>query len=105
VTATDDSRTEHLGPEHATELSTPEFDVIVTRSIALFRRPCVEAVHSDPGPVRSRLIDHQRAGAVQSYIADNREVTVGAAADTDVEPPALAHGCVGAPSSEAGGRS
>lgn len=66
----------YIRPDLKTELSTHDFDVVVHRSIALFRRPYVEEVYTHLGHVDSLVLQHDRATAVHLYLTDTTGVIV-----------------------------
>jgi hypothetical protein len=45
--------------------SSHEFEVVVHRSVALFRRPYVEEVYSHLGPAQMLVVQHERARAAR----------------------------------------
>ncbi|KTG14042.1 hypothetical protein [Haloferax profundi] len=51
----------YIRPDLKTDLSPHDFDVVVHRSIALFRRPYVEEVYAHLGNVKSLVLEHDRA--------------------------------------------
>jgi hypothetical protein len=99
-----DYRMCYLRPDLKTELSTHEFDTMVHRSIALFRRPYVEDVYSHLGPARSLVIEYERSTAVHLYLAGGEGVIVKVAAGNEVPLPSFTDDCHAAlyPELEAG---
>ncbi len=87
---------QYIRPDLKTELSVHEFDVVVHRSIALFRRPYVEEVYSHLGPARTLVIEHERATAVHLYLSDTEGVIVKIKAGNDISVPAFADDCFAA---------
>lgn len=79
-----------------TELSSHEFDVIVHRSIALFRRPYVEEVYAHLGHARTLIVEHERATAVHLYLSDTRGVILKIRAGNEISVPAFTEECMDA---------
>jgi hypothetical protein len=79
-----------------TELSSHEFDVIVHRSIALFRRPYVEEVYSHLGEARALIVEHERATAVHLYLSETSGVIVKIRAGNEISVPAFTEECTDA---------
>jgi hypothetical protein len=77
-----------------TELSTHEFDVVVHRSIALFRRPYVEEVYAHLGPAQSLVVEHERATAFHLYLSDEEGVIIKIAAGNELAVPSFTETCV-----------
>jgi hypothetical protein len=95
-TTTYDYQVQHLRPDLRTELSSHEFDVVVHRSIALFRRPYVEEVYTHLGPARTLVIEHERATAVHIYLTAETGVIIKIAAGNDVTLPSFVDDCLAA---------
>ncbi len=91
-----DYRMQYLRPDLRTELSEHEFDVVVHRSIALFRRPYVEEVYTHLGPARCLVLEHERATAVHLYLSDREGVIVKIATGNEVSLPAFPDACLAA---------
>jgi hypothetical protein len=93
----------HIRPDLKTELSSHEFEVVVHRSIALFRRPYVEEVYAHLGAARTLVIEHERATAVHLYLSDTEGVIVKIAAGNEISVPGFSDDCFAAlfPDSEA----
>jgi hypothetical protein len=94
----------YVRPDLKTELSSHEFDVVVHRSIALFRRPYVEEVYTHLGPARTLVIEHERATAVHIYLSESEGVIIKIKAGNDISTPAFTDDCLAAlyPETEAG---
>ena len=86
----------YLREDLKTELSSHQFDVVVHRSIALFRRPYVEEVYEHLGPARTLVIEHERATAVHLYLSDTEGVIVKIRAGNEVALPRFAEDCLDA---------
>lgn len=91
-----DYRMQYIRPDLRTELSTHEFDVVVHRSIALFRRPYVEEVYTHLGPARSLVIEHERATAVHLYLSDTTGVIIKIKRGNEISIPGFVDDCVAA---------
>jgi hypothetical protein len=91
-----DYQMRYIRPDLKTELSSHEFDVVVHRSIALFRRPYVEEVYSHLGPAQMLVIQHERATAVHLYISDTEGVIVKVKAGNEIAVPTLTDECLDA---------
>jgi len=91
-----DYRMQYIRPDLKTELSTHEFDVVVHRSIALFRRPYVEEVYTHLGPARSLVIEHERATAVHLYLSDTTGVIIKIKRGNEISIPGFVDDCVAA---------
>jgi hypothetical protein len=89
-------RVRYIRPDLKTELSTHELDVVIHRSMGLFRRPYVEEVYTHLGPARSLVIEHERATAVHLYLSDTEGVIVKIAAGNEVALPSFADDCFAA---------
>jgi hypothetical protein len=86
----------YVRPDLTTELSTHEFDVVVHRSIALFRRPYVEQVYSHLGPARTLVVEHDRATAVHLYLSETEGVIIKIRAGNDIGVPSFPADCLAA---------
>jgi hypothetical protein len=86
----------YIRPDLKTELTEWEFDAVVHRSIALFRRPYVEEVYSHLGPARTLLIEHERATAVHLYLSETEGVIIKIKAGNEVPIPAFTEDCLAA---------
>ncbi|MFC7095825.1 hypothetical protein [Halobaculum marinum] len=86
----------YIRPGLETELSTHEFDIVVHRSIALFRRPYVEEVYAHLGPAQSLVIQHERATAFHLYLSDVTGVIIKIAEGNDITVPAFTEACLDA---------
>jgi hypothetical protein len=84
----------YVRPDLKTELSNHEFDAVVHRSIALFRRPFVQEVYSHLGPARSLLVEHERATAVHLYITDVEGVIIKIKAGNELAVPTFVDDCL-----------
>ena len=84
----------YIRPGLETELSTHEFDVVVHRTIALFRRPYVEEVYAHLGPAQSLVVEHERATAVHLYLSDEEGVIIKIAAGNEVAVPSFTDECI-----------
>jgi hypothetical protein len=91
-----DYRMQYIRPDLRTELSSHEFDVVVHRSMALFRRPYVEEVYAHLGPARSLVIEHERATAVHLYLSDTTGVIVKIKTGNEIAIPSFVDDCVAA---------
>jgi hypothetical protein len=89
-----DYQIHYLRPDLKTELSSHEFDVVVHRSIALFRRPYLEEVYSHLGSARTLLVEHERATAVHVYHSDTEGLIVKIRAGNDVSIPSFTDDCL-----------
>ncbi|EMA42041.1 hypothetical protein [Halococcus hamelinensis] len=86
----------YIRPDLKTELSGHEFDVVVHRSIALFRRPYVEEVYAHLGPARTLVIEHERATAVHLYLSDITGVIIKIKAGNMITLPTFTDDCLNA---------
>jgi hypothetical protein len=86
----------HIRPDLKTELSSHEFDVVVHRSIALFRRPYIEEVYTHLGSARTLVVEHDRATAVHLYLSETEGVIIKIAAGNDVSLPSFPDDCLAA---------
>ena len=84
----------YVRPDLKTELSNHEFDVVVHRSIALFRRPYVEEVYAHLGDARTLLVEYERATAVHIYLSDIDGVIIKIRAGNDIEVPTFVDECL-----------
>jgi hypothetical protein len=87
---------QYIRPNLRTELSSRDFDVVVHRSIALFRRPYVEEVYSHLGPARTLVLEHERATAVHLYISDTAGVIIKIKAGNEISVPTFTDECLDA---------
>jgi hypothetical protein len=83
----------YVRPDLRTELTTHEFDVVVHRSVALFRRPYVEEVYSHLGSARTLLVEYERATAVHLYLSDTEGVIIKIRAGNEIPIPGFAEDC------------
>ncbi|KAB1190537.1 hypothetical protein GJR96_16340 [Haloferax sp. MBLA0076] len=86
----------YIRPDLKTELSTHDFDVVVHRSIALFRRPYVEEVYAHLGDVNSLVLQHDRATAVHLYLTDSTGVIIKIKAGNNIAIPDFIDDCFAA---------
>jgi hypothetical protein len=86
----------YVRPDLTTELSSHDLDVVIHRSIALFRRPFVEEVYTHLGPARTLVVEHERATAVHLYLSDTEGVIVKIKAGNEVSVPAFTEWCLDA---------
>ena len=86
----------YIRPDLTSELSGHEFDIVVHRSIALFRRPYVEEVYSHLGPARTLVIEHERATAVHLYLSEVTGVIVKIKAGHEIAVPTFTDNCLAA---------
>ena len=86
----------HIRPDLKTELSSHEFEVVVHRSIALFRRPYVEEVYAHLGDARTLVIEHERATAVHLYLSDTKGIIVKIATGNEIAVPGFSDDCLDA---------
>lgn len=84
----------YIRPDLRTELSTYEFDVVVHRMIALFRRSYVEEVYPHLGDANSLVLEHDRATAVHIYLSDEDGVVVKIRAGNEVTIPSFVEDCL-----------
>jgi hypothetical protein len=91
-----DYNIQYVRPDLKTELTNHEFDAVVHRSIALFRRPFVREVYSHLGPARSLFVEHERATAVHPYISDVDGVIVKIMAGNQLPVPTFVDDCLAA---------
>ena len=84
----------YVRPDLTAELSSHDLDVVVHRSIALFRRPYVEEVYAHLGPARSLVIEHERATAFHLYLSDEEGVIIKIAAGNEVSVPSFTEQCI-----------
>lgn len=89
-------RMHYVRSDLRTELSSHEFDVVVHRSIALFRRPYVEEVYSHLGDARALVVEHERATAVHLYLSDTKGIIVKIRAGHEVSLPSFTDDCTAA---------
>ncbi|KAB1197850.1 MULTISPECIES: hypothetical protein [Haloferax] len=87
---------EYIRPDLKTELSNHQFDVVVHRSIALFRRPYIEEVYTHLGNVNALVLQHDRATAVHLYLSDTTGVIVKIKAGNSVSIPEFTNDCIAA---------
>jgi hypothetical protein len=86
----------YIRPDLKTELSNHQFDVVVHRSIALFRRPYIEEVYAHLGNVNSLVLQHDRATAVHLYLSDTAGVIIKIKAGNSISIPEFTHDCLAA---------
>ena len=86
----------YIRPDLTTELSSRDLDIVVHRSIALFRRPYVEEVYDHLGPARTLVLEHERATAVHVYLSDMTGVIVKIRAGHEVPIPSFTEECLDA---------
>ncbi|WP_411968727.1 hypothetical protein [Haloferax sp. YSSS75] len=86
----------YIRPDLKTELSNHQFDVVVHRSIALFRRPYVEEVYTHLGSVNSLVLQHERATAVHLYLSDTSGVIIKIKAGNSISIPEFTNDCLAA---------
>jgi hypothetical protein len=91
-----DYQIRYVRPDLKTELSSHEFDVVVHRSIALFRRPYLEEVYTHLGDARTLVVEHERATAVHIYLSDVEGVIIKIRAGNDVSIPSFTDDCLDA---------
>lgn len=89
-----DYTVQYIRPDLKTELSNHEFDVVVHRSIALFRRPYVEEVYSHLGSARTLVIEHERATAVHIYLSETEGVIIKIKAGNEISLPSFTDDCL-----------
>jgi hypothetical protein len=80
----------YVRPDLRTELTEHDLDVVIHRSIALFRRPFVEEVYAHLGPARTLVVEHERATAVHLYLSETEGVIVKVRAGNEVSVPSFA---------------
>jgi hypothetical protein len=86
----------YIRPDLKTELSSHEFDVVVHRSIALFRRPYIEEVYTHLGSARTLVVEHDRATAVHLYLTETEGVIIKVAAGNEISLPGFPDDCLAA---------
>lgn len=86
----------YIRPNLKTELSSREFDIVVHRSMGLFRRPYIEEVYSHLGAARTLVVEHERATAIHLYLSDTEGVIIKVKAGHDVTLPAFTDDCLAA---------
>jgi hypothetical protein len=86
----------YVRPDLTSELSSHDLDVVVHRSIALFRRPYVEEVYAHLGPARTLVVEHERATAVHIYLSDTRGVIIKIRTGNEVSVPSFTEDCLDA---------
>ncbi|KAB1185311.1 MULTISPECIES: hypothetical protein [Haloferax] len=87
---------QYIRPDLKTELSNHQFDVVVHRSIALFRRPYIEEVYTHLGNVNSLVLQHDRATAVHLYLSDTTGLIIKIKAGNSVSIPEFTDECIAA---------
>lgn len=95
-TTTYDYQMHYIKPGVETELSDQEFDAVVHRSMALFRRPAVEEAYGHLGSARALVIEHERATAVHIYLSATTGLIIKVRAGSDVTVPAFTEACLDA---------
>jgi hypothetical protein len=91
-----DYEVRYIRPDLTDELSSRDLDIVVHRSIALFRRPYVEEVYDHLGPARTLVVEHERATAVHLYLSDTEGVIVKIRAGNEVAVPSFTDWCLDA---------
>jgi len=86
----------YVRPDLKTELSNHEFDAVVHRSIALFRRPFVEEVYTHLGPARTLVVEHERATAVHIYLSETEGVIIKIRTGNEIGVPSFTDACLAA---------
>jgi hypothetical protein len=89
-------RVQYIRPDLRTELSNHEFDAVVHRSIALFRRPFVEEVYSHLGEAKALVIEHERATAFHIYLSETKGVIIKVRAGNEIAVPSFREACLDA---------
>lgn len=89
-----DYHVRYIRPDLTTELSSRDLDTVVHRSIALFRRPYVGEVYDHLGPVRTLVLEHERATAVHVYLSDTTGVIVKIRAGHEISVPSFTEECL-----------
>lgn len=86
----------YVRPDLTSELSSHDLDVVVHRSIALFRRPYVEEVYAHLGPARTLVVEHERATAVHIYLSETSGVIVKIRTGNEIGVPSFTKDCLDA---------
>lgn len=89
-----DYQMHYIKPGVETELSDREFDAVVHRSVALFRRPSVEEVYAHLGSAQALVIEHERATAVHIYLSDTTGLIIKIRAGNDITVPTFTEACL-----------
>jgi hypothetical protein len=89
-------RMRYIRPDLKTELSNHEFDTVVHRSMALFRRPAVEEVYAHLGDAEALVIEYERATAFHLYLSDTEGVIIKIKAGHEIAVPSFREACLDA---------
>ena len=89
-------RMHYVRPDLKTELTNHQFDVVIHRMIALFRRSYVEEVYTHLGDANSLVLEHERATAVHVYLSDEEGLVVKIRAGNDITVPSFVDECLAA---------
>jgi hypothetical protein len=84
----------YVRPDLKTELTNHQFDVVIHRMIALFRRSYVEEVYSHLGDANSLVLEHERATAVHVYLSDEEGIVIKIRAGNDITIPSFVDECL-----------
>lgn len=77
-----------------TELTNHQFDTVIHRMIALFRRSYIEEVYSHLGDADSLVLEYGRATAVHLYLTDEEGIVIKVRAGHDIGVPSFTEECL-----------